>query len=92
MIDTVQAVLLFVIILLAVLFVILGIQVFLILGELRKTLTKTNKILDEVEQLTESVSEPVSFISGLLFSSKTFATIANFIRRGSRERDKHEHE
>lgn len=85
MIDTVQAVLLFVIALLAILFVILGIQVFFILGELRKTLVKTNKILDEIDSLTQSVSEPVSFISGLLFSSKTFATIANFIRRRSKE-------
>ena len=82
MIDTVQIVLLFVIVLLAVLFVVLGIQVFFILRELRTTLTKTNKILDEIDQLTESVSEPVSFISGILFSSKTFATIANFLRKG----------
>ena len=81
-IDAVQLVLLIVIIILAVLFVILGVQVFFILSELKKTLTKTNKILDEVEQLTESVSEPVSFISGLLFSSKTFASIVNFIKKG----------
>lgn len=87
MIDPVQAVLLFVIILLAVLFVVLGIQVFLILGDLRKTIKKTNKILDEVDQLTESVSEPISFISGILFSSKTFATIANFIRRSRKKTD-----
>lgn len=89
MIDTVQAVLLFVILLLAVLFVVLGIQVFFILKELRTTLSKTNKILDEIEELTESVSEPVSFISGLLFSSKTFASIVNFLRR-TREKEKHE--
>ncbi|MBP6913289.1 MAG: hypothetical protein KBC00_01620 [Candidatus Levybacteria bacterium] len=87
MIDTVQLVLLFVIVLLAVLFVILGIQVFLILRELRTTLVKTNKILDDVDSLTESVSEPLSFISGLLFSSKTFATIASFMRRS---KEKHE--
>ncbi len=87
MIDTVQAVLLFVIILLAVLFVVLGIQVFFILKELRTTLSKTNKILDEVEALAGSVSEPLSFISGLLFSSKAFAAIANFLRRG-REKEK----
>lgn len=81
-IDTVQLVLLIVIIILAVIFVVLGIQVFFILKELKITLSKTNKILDEVESLTESVSEPVSFISGLLFSSKTFASIVNFIRKG----------
>lgn len=79
MIDPVQAVLLFVIVLLAILFVILGIQVFLILKELRQTVVKTNKILDDVDTLTESISEPVSFLSGLLFSSKTFAVIAKFL-------------
>lgn len=81
-IDSVQLVLLIVIIILAVIFVVLGIQVFFILKELKNTLAKTNKILDEVESLTESISEPVSFISGLLFSSKTFASIINFIRKG----------
>ncbi|MFI5265604.1 MAG: hypothetical protein ACHQT7_02570, partial [Candidatus Levyibacteriota bacterium] len=70
MIDTVQIVLLSVIILFAVLFVVLGIQVFFIFRELRKTLYKTNKILDEVDSLAENVSEPISFIAGFLFSSK----------------------
>lgn len=81
MIDTVQAVLLFVIILLAVLFVVLGIQVFFILRELRTTLKKTNKILDEVEELTETVSEPISFITGFFFSSKTLAILAKLFKR-----------
>ncbi len=87
MIDPVQAVLLFVILLLAILFVILGIQVFLILRELRVTLQKTNKILDDVDSLTTSVSEPLSFISGLLFSSKTLTTIAKFFNQAKRAHD-----
>lgn len=85
MIDTVQAVLLFVIILLSVLFVVLGIQVFFILRELRITLKKTNKILDEVDQLTESVSEPLSFITGFLFSSKTLGILAKLFKRKEKE-------
>ncbi len=85
MIDTVQAVLLFVIILLSVLFVVLGIQVFFILRELRTTLKKTNKILDEVDQLTESVSEPLSFITGFLFSSKTLGILAKLFKRKEKE-------
>ncbi len=87
MIDPVQAVLLFVILLLAILFVILGIQVFLILRELRTTVMKTNKILDDVDSLTTSISEPVSFVSGLLFSSKTLTTIAKFFNQTRRSRD-----
>lgn len=90
MIDPVQAVLLFVIVLLAVLFVVLGIQVFLILKELRMTVIKTNKILDDVDTLTESISEPVSFISGLLFSSKTFAIIAKFLSGARKPRNENE--
>ncbi len=85
MIDTVQAVLLFVIILLSVLFVVLGIQVFFILRELRTTLKKTNKILDEVDELTETVSEPISFITGFLFSSKTLGILAKLFKRKEKE-------
>ena len=85
MIDTVQAVLLFVIILLSVLFVVLGIQVFFILRELSTTLKKTNKILDEVDQLTESVSEPLSLITGFLFSSKTLGILAKLFKRKEKE-------
>ncbi len=87
MIDPVQAVLLFVILLLAILFVILGIQVFLILRELRTTVVKTNKILDDVDSLTTSISEPVSFVSGLLFSSKTLTTIAKLFNQTRKARD-----
>lgn len=90
MIDPVQAVLLFVIVLLAVLFVVLGVQVYLILKELRMTVVKTNKILDDVDTLTESISEPVSFVSGLLFSSKTFAIIAKFLSGTKRPRNENE--
>lgn len=87
MIDAVQIVLLSVIIILAVLFVVLGIQVFLILRELKNTVVKTNKILDDVDTLTESVSEPVSFISGLLFSSKTLTTIARIFNATRKTRE-----
>lgn len=87
MIDPVQAVLLFVILLLAILFVILGIQVFLILRELRTTVVKTNKILDDVDSLTTSISEPISFVSGLLFSSKTLTTIAKLFNQTRKARD-----
>ena len=85
MIDTVQIVLISVIILLAVLFIVLGIQVFFILRELQKTLFKTNKILDEVDTLAVNVSEPISFISGLLFSSKTLAIIGKFLKREKKD-------
>lgn len=85
MIDTVQIVLISVIVLLAVLFTVLGIQVFFILRELQKTVKKTNKILDEVDQLAENISEPISFISSIFFSSKTLSIIGKFLKRDKKE-------
>lgn len=75
MIDPVQFVLLFVILLLSTLFIFLGVQVFLILRDLRVTVKKTNKILDELETLTENISEPVNFIKSFVLSSKTLAML-----------------
>jgi predicted PurR-regulated permease PerM len=87
MIDPVQAVLLIVIVVLTVLLVVLGVQVFLILKELRKTVKKTNEVLDNVGSITESIEEPLSAVSSLVLGFKTgslftvLKTINNFIGR-----------
>lgn len=76
MIDTVQAVLLLVIILLTVLLVVLGVQVFFILRDFRRTLDKANRVLDNTEEITESVSQPINFISTILSGSQTISAIS----------------
>ncbi|HVZ12619.1 MAG TPA: hypothetical protein VG965_06340 [Patescibacteria group bacterium] len=81
MIDPVQAVLLVVIVLLTLLLLVLGVQVFFILRELKQTLFHATKILENTENITESVSEPMSFLSGLLFSSKSLSTISKILKR-----------
>lgn len=86
MIDPIQAVLLFVILLLAILFVILGVQVFLILKDLRVTVQKTNKILDEVESLTENISEPVNFVRSVFLSSNVLSMITKFFNIGKEKK------
>ncbi|HQY42433.1 MAG TPA: hypothetical protein PLA14_11695 [Ferruginibacter sp.] len=53
MIDTVQLILLLVIVVLAVLLVVLGIQVFYILKDLRNTLSKANRVLDNAGSISE---------------------------------------
>lgn len=87
MIDPVQAVLLVVIILLTLLLLVLGVQVFFILKELRQTLFRTTKILENAENITQSVSEPMSFISTLLFSSKTISTISKILKKVKEDGD-----
>lgn len=85
MIDTVQVVLLFVIVILTALLVAVGIQVFFVLKDLRTTISRANKILDNAESITESVSEPMSFISGLIFSTKSLNVLSKIFHGKKKE-------
>ncbi len=55
---------------LAVVCVFAGAQFVLILVELRKTVQKMNKILDDAGKLSESVSKPVMALSGIISGIK----------------------
>lgn len=81
MIDPAQTALFLVIIVLTILLVVLGIQVFFILRELRKTIEKANKILDDTSTITESVSGPIQSLSSLTMGLKTGATLAKLFDR-----------
>lgn len=83
-IDTAQAVLLFVLIVLTILLVVLGIQVFFILKEFRQTVSKANKVLDDTSAITESVSAPLSSLSTITSGIKAGAKIARFFRSKKR--------
>ncbi len=82
MIDSVQLILLLVIITLTVLLVVLGIQVFYILRDLRQTIKKTNKILDNANAITEGIEGPISAISSLALGIKASSlfTVVKFIK------------
>ncbi len=80
MIDSVQAVLLFVIIVLTLLLLVLGAQVYFILRELRATVIKANKVLDDTGVITESVSTPIASLSALISGVKTGASIAKLFQ------------
>ena len=82
MIDTVQLVLLLVIAILTILLVVLGVQVFFILKDLRKTIGKANKVLDNAGSITDNVSVPIESLSTLASSMKagSLVTAAKFIR------------
>lgn len=80
MIDAAQAILLFVIFILTILLVVLGIQVYFILRELRRTVQKTNKVLDDAGTITESVTGPVSAISTLATGITTGSILSKIIK------------
>jgi uncharacterized membrane protein YqiK len=89
MTDPAQTALFLVVIILTVLLVILGIQVFFILRALRITIDKANKVLEDAGHITESVSKPISSFSTLAMGLKTGATIAK-IFSGEKHDKKHE--
>lgn len=76
MTDSPQTILLLVIVILTSLLVILGVQLFFILRDFRKTIVKTNKILDAAENL----SKPVAFISGLAAAAKTVSSVLKAVK------------
>lgn len=87
--DFAQVTLFIVIIVLAILLIALGVQVFFILREFRKTVVKANKVLDDTEVITHSVSGPVSSISGIAEGIKTVIPVVNLIKKlFSKEKEK----
>lgn len=89
--DPAQILLTLVIVILSVLLLALGIQVFFILMEFRKTITKANKVLDDTGLITESVSKPISNLSTLASGVKMGAMIARIIK-GKEKRKGHDGE
>jgi len=86
MTDPAQTALFLVIIVLTLLLVVLGIQVFFILREFRKTVDKANKVLDDTGVITESVSGPISSLSNLAAGIKAGAAIASFLNKGKKNK------
>jgi len=87
MIDTVQAVLLFVIVLLTILFVVLGIQVFYILRDLRQTIRRTNNILEDVENVSEGVSTSLHSVSNIFGGATTLGSIVKVLSLFKKRKD-----
>jgi hypothetical protein len=81
MVDPVQLILLIVIIVLTVLLVVLGIQVFFIFKELRQTIGKANKVLDNADAITENIEAPLSALSSLALGVKasSFVAVIKFV-------------
>mgnify|MGYP001567633098 CR=1 FL=1 len=81
MIDPAQTALFIVIIVLTLLLLVLGVQVFFILRDFRKTINKANKVLDDTGVITESVSGPISNLSNMATGLKVGSVIASLLSR-----------
>src|SRR3989344_5255804 len=81
MIDSAQTILFIVIIALTVLLFVLGIHLFFILRDFRKTVSKANKVLDNTNIITQSVSVPISAFSSIAMGIKTGSSLAGIFKK-----------
>lgn len=69
-----QIILVIVVAILSILLVIFSIYIFRILDEVKKTLEKTNSMMDDIKRITKSVADPIEhaseFVSGLKKGAK----------------------
>ncbi len=77
--DSTQILLYSVVTILTVLLVVLGVQVFFILKEAKRTLDKINKILDDANLISESVARPIVGFSNFLEGVKSFGNLVNMV-------------
>lgn len=87
MVDLTQILLIIVVTILTTLLTVVGIQVIYILREFRKTVEKTNKILDDTSVISESVAEPVESFSGFLMGLKKGLKILSFLQNKRKEKE-----
>lgn len=89
MVDLSQLLLVIVITTLTILLTFIGIQIFYILREVKRTIEKINKMLDDAGMITESIAQPISGLGGVLdglkSSLKAVEAIGRFLTRKSRE-------
>lgn len=80
--DTTQIVLLAVIVVLAIFLVALGFQVFFVLKDLRKTLTRMNRLFDDADDLVGQVKKPIQTAGNFVTALTAGAGIAHLLNRG----------
>lgn len=84
--DTAQTLIAVVIGVLCLLLVVLGVQVFFILRDIRRAIGKANKVLEDTSTVTQSVSGSIASLSNITSGVKLAAVIASFLH-GKKNKD-----
>ena len=87
--DATQAVLLSIIVVLAIFLVVIGFQAFFTLKELRKTLKKADKLMDDVDGIASQIRKPIESAGNIFTAVSAGAGIAQIIKRLTAD-NKHE--
>lgn len=85
MIEPTQILLIVVITVLTIVLTIIGIQFFLILKELRKSVQKMNQILDDSTVVSGTVARSITGVAGMLSGVKAGLSVLNFFKKDREE-------
>jgi len=86
--DITQSVLLAIIIVLTIFLVVLGFQAFFALKDLRKTLRKVNKLVDDADDIVGQIRKPVDSISNILTGMTAGAGLAHLFKNAKKIQNK----
>ncbi len=90
--ESTQILLFAVISVLTIIMVVIGYQVFMILGEIRKMLQKFNKVVDSTVNMSTSLSKSLTNINGFTEGVKTVMGIFNVFRKKDKSGEDNTHE
>lgn len=79
--DITQITLLSVIVVLTIFLVVIGFQVFFLIRDLRKTLARTNHLLDDADSLVADIKRPIESAGNIFASLTAGVGIANLLKR-----------
>jgi hypothetical protein len=84
-----QVILIFILALLTINLLIVGFYVILVLKEFRETIKKSNSVLDNVQSVTDAVSNPITslvgVVTGVVEGIKTVKSVTSLIDNGKKE-------
>lgn len=89
--EITQLILVLVIVLLASVLTVIGVEVFFILKEFRISVRKINKILDDSGLISESIAKPVADLSGFITGLKNGVHLMKFISKFTDEKEEEKH-
>lgn len=90
MVDSAQLLLVIVVTTLTILLTAVGIQVFFILKEVRRSVEKMNKILDDTGTISESVAKPISSLSSSIGGLSGITGLLGWLLTKRRKKPKEE--
>jgi len=88
--DLSQAILLIVIVVLTIFIVVIGFQAFITLKDLRKTLIKMNKLMDDTDELVDEIKGPIHSATSMFTAITAGAGIAHLLKKVQKFEGKHE--